>query len=60
MYSLCNSQTNFQFDVEKIKWTKLKIEDRAENEKQKSFCGIINSRNILLFNLMSSGQPFSV
>ena len=48
------------FDIENIKWTKLKIEDRTENEKQKSFCGVIGQRNILLFNLMSNKQPFQL
>lgn len=48
------------YEIERIHWTKLKIEDRAENEKQKSFCAVIGQRNILLFNLMSSKQPFQL
>ncbi len=54
------SGANLGYDIEKIHWTRLKIEDRAENEKQKSFCGVISQRNILLFNLMSNKQPFQL
>lgn len=54
------NSANLGYDIEKIHWTKLKIEDRVENEKQKSFCGIISQRNILLFNVMSTNQPFQL
>ena len=38
----------------------MKIENREDNEKQLSFCGIIDKKNILLFNLKSTEQPYQL